>query len=239
LFLMLFGYGFEVTLVPFHMWAPDTYQGAPTPISGFLSVGPKAAGLALLVRTLVVAFPHGLGFWPDFFTMFAAITMTTGNVLALHQTSTKRLLAYSSIGQVGYMLVGVAAAERNALAISGLLFYLAIYLFMNLGAFLAVDAIERQLQTNELTRFAGISLLALAGFPPFGSFVGKTLLFGAVLASGWTWLALVMLANIALSLFLCTSPGPNLSSAWAETLPTRRISGTTCCLARPWSGSSH
>jgi NADH-quinone oxidoreductase subunit N len=214
LFLLLFGYGFEVTLVPFHMWVPDTYQGAPTPISGFLSVGPKAAGLAVLVRTLVVAFPHGLGFWPDFFTIFAAITMTTGNVLALRQTSTKRLLAYSSIGQVGYMLVGVATASLSSLAIPGLLFYLAVYLLMNLGAFLAVDAIERQVQTDDLRRFAGIgrqlplasavlsiSLLALAGFPPFGRFVGKTLLFGAVLAAGWTWLALVMLANIALSLF--------------------------------------
>src|SRR6266568_3456530 len=204
-FLVLAGYGFESTLVPFHTWAPDVYQGAPTPIAGFLSVGPKAAGLAVLLRTLIVAFPHNLGHWAEVFAVLAAITMTVGNIFALRQTSVKRLLAYSSIGQVGYMLVGVAAAERNALAIPGLLFYLAVYLFMNLGAFLAVDAIERQLQTDDLTRFAGIgrqlplasavlaiSLLALAGFPPFGSFVGKTLLFGAVLAAGWTWLALVM-----------------------------------------------
>jgi NADH:ubiquinone oxidoreductase subunit 2 (subunit N) len=133
---------------------------------------------------------------------------------ALRQTSAKRLLAYSSIGQVGYMLVGVAAASQNALAIPGLLFSLVVYLLMNLGAFLAIDAIERQLQTDDLRRFAGIgrrlplasavltmSLLALAGFLPFGSFVGKTLLFGAVLVAGWTWLALVMLANIMLSLF--------------------------------------
>ncbi|MBA2678953.1 MAG: NADH-quinone oxidoreductase subunit N [Ktedonobacteraceae bacterium] len=212
--LILVGYGFEVTLVPFHTWAPDTYQGAPTPIAGFLSVGPKAAGIAVLLRTLVVAFPHGLGHWAELFALFAAITMTVGNVFALRQTSAKRLLAYSSIGQAGYLLVGVAAAERSALAISGMLMYLAVYLFMNLGAFLAVDAIERQLKTDDIGAFAGlgrrlplsaavlsIGMLALAGFPPFGSFVGKAMLFGAIFATGWTWLAIVMGANIALSLY--------------------------------------
>jgi NADH-quinone oxidoreductase subunit N len=212
--LILVGYGFEITLVPFHTWAPDTYQGAPTPITGFLSVGPKAAGLAVLVRTLLVAFPHNLGHWAELFALFAAITMTVGNVFALRQTSVKRLLAYSSIGQVGYLLVGVAAAERSTLAISGMLMYLVVYLFMNLGAFLAVDAIERQINTDEIAAFAGlgrrlplsaavfaIGVLALAGFPPFGSFVGKAMLFGAIFAAGWTWLAVVMGANIALSLY--------------------------------------
>lgn len=213
-FLVLAGYGFEVTLVPFHTWAPDTYQGAPTPIAGFLSVGPKAAGLAVLLRTLVVAFPHNLGYWAEIFAVFAAITMTVGNIFALRQTSVKRLLAYSSIGQVGYMLVGVAAAERSTLAVSGMLLYLVIYLFMNLGAFLAVDAVERQLKSDDIKVFAGlgrrlpvtaavlaVGLLSLAGFPPFGGFIGKILLFGAVLDAGWTWLAIVMLVNIAISLF--------------------------------------
>jgi len=212
--LILAGYGFEVTLVPFHTWAPDTYQGAPTPIAGFLSVGPKAAGLAVLLRTLVVAFPHGLGNWAEWFAIFAAITMTVGNIFALRQTSAKRLLAYSSIGQVGYLLVVVAASELSSLAISGMLMDLAVYLFMNLGSFLAVDAIERQLKTDDIREFAGlgrrlplsaavlaIGMLALAGFPPFGSFVGKTMLFGAAFAAGWAWLAMVMLANIALSLY--------------------------------------
>src|SRR5438128_3882234 len=193
--LVLAGYGFEVTLVPFHTWAPDAYQGAPTPIAGFLSVGPKAAGLAVLLRTLVVAFPHNLGHWAELFAVLAAITMTVGNLFALRQTSVKRLLAYSSIGQVGYILVGVAAAERSALAVPGMLLYLAVYLFMNLGAFLAVDALERQLKSDDITQCVGlgrrlpvtaavlaISLLSLAGFPPFGGFVGKTMLFGAALA---------------------------------------------------------
>lgn len=212
--LVLVGYGFEVTLVPFHTWVPDTYQGAPTPISGFLSVGPKAAGLAVLLRTLVVAFPHGLGNWPLLIAILAAITMTIGNVFALRQTSVKRLLAYSSIGQVGYLLVGVAAASLNALAIPAMLLYLAVYLFMNLGAFLAVDAVERQTGTDEISAFMGLGrrspvlaavlalcLLALAGFPPLGSFVGKVMLFSAILSVGWVWLALIMLINIAISLY--------------------------------------
>ncbi|GAC1350689.1 MAG: NADH-quinone oxidoreductase subunit N [Ktedonobacteraceae bacterium] len=212
--LILVGYGFEVTIVPFHTWAPDAYQGAPTPIAGFLSVGPKAAGLAVLLRTLYVAFPHNLGHWAELIAVLAAITMTVGNVFALQQTSVKRLLAYSSIGQAGYLLVGVAAAQRTAFAISGMLIYLAVYLFMNLGAFLAVDAIERQVGSDDLTKFAGlgrrlplsaavlaICMLALAGFPPFGSFVGKVLLFNAALEGGWVWLAVVMVLNIGLSLF--------------------------------------
>ena len=212
--LVLAGFGFEVTLVPFHTWAPDAYQGAPTPIAGFLSVGPKAAGLAVLLRTLVVAFPHNLGHWAELFAVIAAITMTVGNIFALRQSSVKRLLAYSSIGQVGYMLVGVAAAERSVLAVPGMLLYLAVYLFMNLGAFLAVDAIERQLKSDEISQLVGLGrrfpvpaavlavcLLALAGFPPFGSFVGKVYLFGAALAAGWPWLAIVMLLNVAISLF--------------------------------------
>ena len=211
---VLAGYGFEVTLVPFHMWAPDAYQGAPTPIAGFLSVGPKAAGLAVLVRTLVVAFPHNLGYWAEMFAILAALTMTVGNVFALRQTSIKRLLAYSSIGQVGYMLVGVAAAQRSSLALSGMLVYLAVYLFMNLGAFLAVDAIERQLRSDDIGHLPGlgrrlpvttavlaICLLSLAGFPPFGGFIGKTMLFSAAIDAGWTWLAIIMLVNVAISLF--------------------------------------
>ncbi len=212
--LVLAGYGFEVTLVPFHTWAPDTYQGAPTPISGFLSVGPKAAGLAVLLRTLVVAFPRNLGHWAELVAVLAAVTMTVGNIFALRQNSVKRLLAYSSIAQVGYILVGVAAAERSALAVPGMLLYLAIYLFMNLGAFLAVDAVERQMKSDDISQFVGlgrrlpvtaavlaICLLSLAGFPPFGGFIGKTYLFGAALVAGWTWLAVVMLVNVAISLF--------------------------------------
>lgn len=212
--LVLVGYGFEITIVPFHTWAPDTYQGAPTPIAGFISVGPKAAGLAVMLRTLVVAFPHNLGHWAEIVAVLAAITMTVGNIFALRQSSVKRLLAYSSISQVGYILIGIAAAERSGLAVAGALLYLAVYLFMNVGAFLCVDAIERQTGSDDRKVFAGLGrrmpvpaavltlcLLSLAGFPPLGAFVGKTMLFGAAIAAGWTWLAIVMLLNVALSLF--------------------------------------
>lgn len=212
--LVLVGYGYKITLVPFHFWAPDTYQGAPTPIAGYLSVAPKAAGLAVLLRTLLVAFPNSLGGWPEIIAVLAAVTMTVGNVFALRQSSAKRLLAYSSIGQVGYLLVGVAAAERDALAVPGMLFYLAVYLFMNLGAFLAVEAIERQINSDQLEDFVGLGarlplsagvltlcLLSLAGFPPLGGFVGKIMLFGAALGAGWVWLAVVMGVNTALSLY--------------------------------------
>ena len=212
--LLLVGYGYKITFVPFHAWAPDTYQGAPTPIAGYLSVGPKAAGLAVLLRTLLIAFPHGLGGWPIGIAVLAALTMTLGNVFALRQTSAKRLLAYSSIAQAGYLLVGVAAAGASALAIPGFLVYLAVYLFMNLGAFLAVDAIERQIGTDDLRRFGGLgqtlpvasavlalALLSLAGFPPLGGFVGKTMLFGAALEAGWVWLAAIMAINVVISLY--------------------------------------
>ncbi len=171
-------------------------------------------GLAVLLRTLVVAMPGRLGNWPEVVAVLAALTMILGNVLALRQTSVKRLLAYSSIGQVGYLLVDVAAAGDDALAVPGLLFYLAVYLFMNLGAFLAVDAIERHIGPDDLSHFAGLGrrtvvpalvlalcLLSLAGFPPLGGFVAKTMLFGAALGAGWLWLAVATAIVTALSLF--------------------------------------
>ncbi len=211
--LVLFGYGFKVTLVPFHGWAPDTYQGAPTPVAGFLAVGPKAAGLAVLLRTFQVGLPEELGVWPEWLAVLAAVTMTVGNLFALLQKSVKRLLAYSSIGQAGYLLVGVAAAAWHPLGVPAVLVYLAAYLFMELGAFLAVDAVERRIGSDDMDRMAGLgrrlpvpslvlalSLLSLAGFPPLGGFFGKVLLFSAALGVGWTWLAAVMALNVTLSL---------------------------------------
>lgn len=212
--LVLVGYGFKITMVPFHLWAPDTYEGAPTPISGFLSIGPKAAGLAVLLRTLDVAIPQSRVDWGVGIAVLAALTMTVGNVFALRQTSVKRLLAYSSIAQAGYLLVGVAAAQRDPLGVPGLLLYLVVYLFMNLGAFLAVDGIERQTGTDDIESLGGLgrrmpilagtlglALLSLAGIPPLGGFIGKTVLFGAALGSGWFWLVVVMGLNVALSLY--------------------------------------
>lgn len=207
--LVLAGYGYKITAVPFHLWAPDTYQGAATPITALLSVGPKAAAIAVLARTVVVAFPKNAAHWHEGVAMIAAVTMTLGNVLALRQRSVKRLLAYSSIAQAGYILVGVAAP-----ALPAALFYLLVYLFMNLGAFLSVDAIERRTGSDNVDAFAGIgrrdplvafvlalSLLSLAGIPPLGGFLGKTLIFVAALDAGWSWLAVLLALNTALSLY--------------------------------------
>lgn len=134
-------------------------------------MGPKVAGVVVLLHTMVVALPRSIGNWPEIMAVLAALTMTVGNVFALHQTSVKRLLAYSSIGQVGYVLVGVAAAGRDPLAVPGMLLYLAVYLFTNLDAFLAVEAIERQIGSDDLNHFGGL---------------GQQLPLTAVVLT-WTW----------------------------------------------------
>lgn len=210
---VLAGYGFKVTLAPFHLWAPDTYQGAPTPIAAFLSVGPKAAGLAVLLRTLAVAAPGELANWPEWIAGLAALTMSLANRVALRQTDVKRLLAFSSISQAGYLLMGVAAYGRDPLAVPGMLFYLAVYLVMNLGAFLVVAAIGRTIGSDELRDYAGlahrmpfaavvlaVTLLALAGIPPMGSYVGRAMLFAAAIGAGFAWLAVVAALNTAVSI---------------------------------------
>lgn len=212
--LILVGYGYKVTFVPFHFWVPDVYQGAPTPITAYLAVASKAAGFAVLVRTLLVAFPGNAGGWAEGMIVVAVVTMTVGNLLALRQTSVKRLLAYSAIAQGGYVLVGVAALERDAIAGPSVLFYLLVYFFMTLAAFLAVDAIERSVGSDDISSFGGLgrrlplssavltlALLSLAGFPPFGGFVGKAMLFGAAIAAQWTWAAVILAANTAISLY--------------------------------------
>lgn len=210
---VLVGYGFKVALAPFHVWAPDVYQGAPTPIAAFLSVGPKAAGIAVLLRTLAVAAPGELTRWPVWIAVLAAATMTVGNVIALRQTDIKRLLAYSSIAQAGYLLMGVAALGRDPLGVPATLTYLAVYLVMNLAAFLMVAALGRSLGSDEIGEYAGlarrlpaaaavlaVSLLALAGIPPMGSYVGKAMLFAAAFGAGFAWLAVVAAVNTAISL---------------------------------------
>ena len=209
---LLVGYGFKVTLAPFHLWAPDTYQGAPTPIAAFLSVGPKAAGLAVLFRTIAVAVPGEAAAWPIWMAALAALTMSVGNLIALRQSDMKRLLAFSSIAQAGYLLMGIAAYGRDPLAIPGMLTYLAVYLVMNLGAFLVVAAIGQTIGSDDLRHYAGlarrmpfaaavlaVTLLALAGIPPMGSYVGKAMLFAAVIGAGFTWLAVVAAVNTAVS----------------------------------------
>ena len=212
--IILVGYSFEITLAPFHFWAPDVYQGATAPIAGYLSVVPKVAGFAGLLRFLLLALPGGLASWPLVTAGLAVVTMTLGNLVALRQTHLKRLLAYSSIAQAGIILMAVAVSDRVDMAISAAGYYLAAYLFMNLGAFAAVSSLERASGTDLIRAVRGLgrnapgtaavlalSLLSLAGIPPLAGFAGKVLVLNAVLAGGMTWLAVAGIANMVIALY--------------------------------------
>jgi proton-translocating NADH-quinone oxidoreductase chain N len=213
------GFGFKASLVPFHQWVPDTYEGAPTPITGFLSTASKAAGFALLIRTMLVGLNQLSPDWLTVLTGVSIITMTFGNLVALRQTNLKRLLAYSSIAQAGYILIGLVAVPQSNLqilpfaslpinGINGVLIYLFGYLFTNLGAFAVVIAIENATGKVELRDYAGlmrrspwlavlmlIFLLSLAGIPPTLGFWGKYFVFGAAIQIEFYVLALVGLIN--------------------------------------------
>ncbi len=215
--LVLVGFGFKVAAVPFHMWSPDVYEGAPTPFTAFLSVGPKAAGLLLLARFLTVLVPatHDTLPWAALLGVIAAATMTLGNLTAIPQTNVKRLLAFSSIAQAGYLLMALTALTPESG--SAVLTYLAIYLFMNLGAFAVVQRVADAVGSAELEAFQGLAtrapypavalaifLFALTGLPPLAGFIGKFYLFAAVFNAGgfyFTLLALIGLLNSALSLY--------------------------------------
>jgi NADH-quinone oxidoreductase subunit N len=208
--LMIVGFGFKVALVPFQMWTPDVYEGAPTSVTAFMSVGAKAAGFAALGRVVLYAFGDLQGDWGRVLAILAALTMTVGNLAALRQTNLKRMLAYSSIAQAGYILVGMAAG--NALGVSAVLFYLLIYAFMNTGAFAVIIAVSRFPEAAEgretLDGLAGLAgrkpwlaaamalfMLSLAGVPPLAGFLGKLYLFSAAVEDGLTWLAILGVLN--------------------------------------------
>ena len=198
--LMLVGLGFKVAAVPFHMWTPDVYQGAPTPVTGFMSVGAKAGGFAALLRVLVIAFPALSDTWGIMIAVIAALTMIMGNFVAISQTNIKRMLAYSSIAHAGYILVAVAAAQYTddtAMAVGAALFYLLTYTFTNLGAFGVVIALEKDDGTGiNLEDFAGLGrtrpglalamalfMLSLTGMPPSAGMVGKFFVFQAAVSA--------------------------------------------------------
>jgi len=208
--LTVAGYGFEIALVPLHFWAPDTLEGAPAPIAGVVAVLPKLGAFAGLVR-LLVYLPEEA--WRPIVAAVAALSMTFGNVAALRQTRLKRLLAYSSIAQAGYVLMATATLARSASALGAVAFYLAAYLFMNLGAFAVVARIEQDDDTDAIavTRGLGyrariqglaltLALLSLAGIPPLAGFVGKVLLLDAAIVGGMTWLAIVGAVNMVVGL---------------------------------------
>jgi NADH-quinone oxidoreductase subunit N len=212
--LLLVGFAFKIALVPFQWWTPDVYQGAPTSVTAFMSVGVKAAGFAALTRLLWFSFaPTFMGDWSLALAILAVLTMTVGNIVALAQKNVKRMLAYSSIAHAGYALVGVAAANSDGLV--GVLFYLMGYAFMNMGAFAVVIAMEKKGTTGpEITDYAGLSrrdplmafclavfMLSLIGMPPFVGFWGKLFVFRSAIQSGMTWLAVVGVINSAISAY--------------------------------------
>ncbi len=197
--LVMAGFGYKVAAVPFHMWCPDVYEGAPTPVTAFFSVGPKAAGFAVLTRFLWNVYPHepsgGQFEWKLLVALLAVLTMAVGNLGALHQQNLKRLLAYSSIAHAGYLMLGLAVFTRDA--ISAVLFYLAVYVVMNLGAFMVVIVLEERhgVRTVDDCRGAGWSapglcglmalfLFSLTGIPPTAGFAGKLLVFSAAVRYG-------------------------------------------------------
>jgi len=226
---VLVGFGFKIAIVPFHLWAPDAYEGAPTPITAFLATGSKVASFVILIKFLIYGFPHmqGAAFissswragWAPLLALCAALSMILGNLVAIRQTNVKRLLAYSGIGHSGYILVGVLAA--NEMAWAAVVFYLLVYGLTNLGAFGAVAAVDRVTGGDDFEHFSGISrrapvvalmmavfVLSLAGIPPLSGFVGKFYLFAAAMARddggsryGLSWLVALGIVMSAISLY--------------------------------------
>jgi NADH-quinone oxidoreductase subunit N len=215
---MTTGVAFKIAAVPFHYWTPDAYQGSPTPVTGYLSVGPKVGAFALIIRLFVEALGPLQAEWLPVFWILAALTMSLGNFVALAQTNVKRMLAYSSIAHTGYMLVGIAAYAAGEIGgLEGLLYYGAAYTFMNLGAFAVVAALQRRPGvTSSLDTFAGLGrrepllgilmvlfLLSLTGIPPTAGFFGKAYIILAAVQAGppVSLLAIVAVLNAAMGAF--------------------------------------
>jgi NADH-quinone oxidoreductase subunit N len=218
--LVLVGLGFKMAAVPFHMWCPDVYEGAPISVTAFLSVGPKAAGIALTVRVLygLVAVPVqdrwvpvGALPWPMLLAVISVATMFVGNLSALWQNNLKRLMAYSSIAHAGYLLMGLVL--MNEAGLTAIVFYLFAYLLMNFGAFMIIAAVADASGSEEIEGVRGlwkrnpflavmmaVFLFSLTGLPPAFGFIGKFYLFAALIESGWFWLAVVGLLNSVISL---------------------------------------
>ncbi len=211
--LLIVGFGFKVALVPFHMWTPDVYQGAPIPVTAFMAVGAKAAGFAAIIRVIVLAAGNISFEWTNVFWILAVLTMSVGNIIALVQDNIKRMLAYSSIAHAGYILMAVVAS--NDLTAPSILFYLFVYLFMNIGAFAIASVVSGEHERHvRIKDFAGLGrtqpllglamtvfMFSLAGFPPTGGFMGKLYIFSAALESGYIWLVIFGAVNTLVSVY--------------------------------------
>jgi proton-translocating NADH-quinone oxidoreductase chain N len=211
--LSLAGLGFKISMVPFHQWTPDVYEGSPTPVAAYLSVASKAAGFAALVRLLLVAIAPSSLDWVTLVAGLSALSMTVGNLLALPQRNIKRMLAYSSISHAGFLLIGVAAFKGD-FGTPGLLIYLLAYTFTNLGAFFIAMLLEQRLGSLDIPDYAGLSqrspalaalmalfMLSLTGIPPTAGFFGKFYIFGGAINNGLIWLAVVAIANSVVALY--------------------------------------
>jgi len=219
--LLIGGFGFKIAAVPFHMWVPDVYEGAPTPITAYLSVGSKAAGFAIILRVFYSSFglPEWLSLdWGLIFAVLAAIGMTLGNVVAIPQTNIKRMLGYSSIAQAGYLMVGLAtagiASAATVVGQSGILFFLAGYTAANMGAFITIIAISNTLDSDLIQDYSGMAkrapvlalaltlcLLSLIGIPPTAGFMAKFYIFSAAVHHGLLWLVIVAVLNSVISAY--------------------------------------
>jgi NADH-quinone oxidoreductase subunit N len=211
--LMGVGFAFKVSAAPFHMWTPDVYQGAPLPVTAFMSVGTKAAAFAMIVRVFAGGLPHLAPEWQTLLAFVAATSMIVGNLMAIAQSSLKRLLAYSGVAQAGYILIGVIAGGQNGL--SAVLYYLFVYMFMNFGAFAVITLLAGP--EGDRDRFSDLEGLAkrnpvmailmtvfmfsLAGFPPSVGFFGKLFLFTAGVGAGYTWLVVLAVLMSVVSVF--------------------------------------
>jgi NADH-quinone oxidoreductase subunit N len=211
--LLLVGFGFKLATVPFHAWAPDVYEGAPSPVTAFMMVGPKAAGFAALVRVLSQALPMLQSDWTSVLWLVSVLTMTLGNIVAVRQTNLKRMLAYSAIAQAGYILVGIVSNNRSGHGAVG--FYLIAYTLMNLGALSIVLSLSRKGDARvDLEDYSGLGrlaplpaaalslfLISLAGIPLTGGFIGKLYLFSAAVSQGFIGLVIIAVLNSVLSVY--------------------------------------
>ncbi len=212
--LVLIGFGYKISMVPFHMWTPDVYEGSPTPVAGYMSAATKVAGFAALLRVLTLAFPGDLAdIWQPALAVLAALSMIVGNVVAVAQSNIKRMLAYSSVAHAGFILVGLVA--NNQIGLQGFLYYLLAYAITNLGAFAVVIAMENAGEERfDLQDLHGLGwrqpllgvamavfMLSLAGVPPLAGFFAKLLVFTGAYQAGYWWLALIGLITSVISAF--------------------------------------